>query len=91
MALEPYVRRRWPDVLISWTRLLSGKVWDPLIGRDVLTGALLGTVGALSGYALDALPYWFNVSVLLPFSQCLSRWPGQIASYRLRLTFSWLV
>ncbi len=66
MALEPYVRRRWPDVLISWTRLLSGKVWDPLVGRDVLAGALMGTVGALSGYALDALPYWFNVSGLTP-------------------------
>jgi serine/threonine-protein kinase len=61
MALEPYVRRRWPDVLISWTRLLSGKVWDPLVGRDVLAGALVGSIVALSGYALDALPYWFNV------------------------------
>ncbi len=66
MALEPYVRRRWPDVLISWTRLLSGKVWDPLVGRDVLAGALLGTTAALSAYALDALPYWFNVPGLTP-------------------------
>ncbi len=66
MALEPYVRRRWPDVLISWTRLLSGKVWDPLVGRDALAGALMGTVAALSGYGLDALPYWFNVSGLTP-------------------------
>ena len=66
MALEPYVRRRWPDVLISWTRLLSGKVWDPLVGRDALAGALSGSVAALSGYVLDALPYWFNVSGLTP-------------------------
>ena len=66
MALEPYVRRRWPALLISWTRLLSGKVWDPLVGRDVLAGALLGTIAALSGYALDALPYWFNVPGLTP-------------------------
>ena len=66
MALEPYVRRHWPDVLISWTRLLSGKVWDPLVGRDVLAGALLGSVAALSGYLLDALPYWFNVPGLTP-------------------------
>ena len=29
MALEPYVRRRWPDVLISWTRLLSGRSGIP--------------------------------------------------------------
>jgi hypothetical protein len=66
MALEPYVRRRWPDVLISWTRLLSGKVWDPLVGRDALAGALMGTVAALSGYVLDALPYWFNVPGITP-------------------------
>jgi hypothetical protein len=66
MALEPYVRRRWPDELISWTRLLSGKVWDPLVGRDVLAGALLGTIAALSGYALDVLPYWLNVPGLTP-------------------------
>jgi hypothetical protein len=66
MALEPYVRRRWPDVLISWTRLLSGKVWDPLVGRDALAGALLGTVAALSGYGLDSLPYWLNVPGITP-------------------------
>ncbi len=48
------------------TRLLSGKYWDPLIGRDVLAGALLGTIAALSNIALDALPYWFNVRGLTP-------------------------
>jgi len=61
MALEPYVRRRWPDVLISWTRLLAGKVWDPLVGRDVLAGAFLGMVAIVLAYVLDALPYWWNV------------------------------
>lgn len=66
MALEPYVRRRWPDVLISWTRLLSGKVRDPLVGRDVLAGSFLGTTAGFLGYALDALPYWFNVPGLTP-------------------------
>src|SRR5262249_38063081 len=25
MALEPYVRRLWPRMLVSWTRLLSGR------------------------------------------------------------------
>jgi hypothetical protein len=48
-------------VLISWTRLLSGKVWDPLVGRDVLAGAFLGMVAIVFAYALDALPYWFDV------------------------------
>jgi hypothetical protein len=31
MALEPYVRRRWPQCLITWTRVLSGGTRDPLV------------------------------------------------------------
>jgi hypothetical protein len=47
MAIEPYVRRRWPQVMTSWTRMLSGKWHDPLVGRDLLTGALMGSGAAL--------------------------------------------
>ncbi len=42
MALEPYVRKFWPQTIISWTRILTGKLRDPLVGRDVLFGVLLG-------------------------------------------------
>jgi len=42
MALEPYVRRLWPQTIISWTRLMSGRVRDPLVGRDVMFGVILG-------------------------------------------------
>jgi len=42
LALEPYGRRFWPDGLIGWTRLLSGRVRDPRIGRELLVGAALG-------------------------------------------------
>jgi serine/threonine-protein kinase len=52
LALEPIVRRRWPDTIITWTRLLSGRARDPLVGRDILVGVLLGTCLA----AVDALP-----------------------------------
>ncbi len=41
IALEPYVRRRWPATLVSWTRLLAGGFRDPLVGRDILAGCLL--------------------------------------------------
>ena len=44
VSFEPYVRRLWPGTLISWTRLLSARVRDPLVGRDVLVGALGGVV-----------------------------------------------
>jgi Protein kinase domain len=43
-ALEPYVRRRWPHMLVSWKRLLGGAFDDPLVGRDVLFGAAAGTL-----------------------------------------------
>jgi hypothetical protein len=42
ISLEPYVRKWWPHTLISWTRLVSGRVRDPLVGRDVLAGLLAG-------------------------------------------------
>ena len=41
IALEPYVRRRWPATLVSWSRLLAGGFQDPLVGRDVLAGCFL--------------------------------------------------
>ena len=44
IALEPYVRRRWPATLISWSRLLAGGFRDPLVGRDVLAGCLFGAL-----------------------------------------------
>jgi predicted Ser/Thr protein kinase len=47
ISLEPYVRRLWPRTLISWTRLLSGRLRDPLVGRDVLIGMLAGIVRAM--------------------------------------------
>jgi len=42
IALEPYVRKLWPDVLIAWSRLITGRFKDPLVGRDLLLGALAG-------------------------------------------------
>ena len=44
LALEPYVRRFWPKVLISWNRLLDGQFRDPRVGRDLLVGTALGVV-----------------------------------------------
>ncbi|MEO8026301.1 MAG: protein kinase [Bryobacteraceae bacterium] len=47
VALEPFVRRRWPHTLISWTRLLSGKVRDPIVAGHALAGVALGVVWSL--------------------------------------------
>jgi serine/threonine-protein kinase len=48
IALEPTVRRRWPQTLISWTRVLAGRLRDPLVGRDVLVGLLAGMILVLA-------------------------------------------
>jgi hypothetical protein len=42
LAIEPYVRRHWPHAIISWSRLMAGRVRDPMVGRDLLFGVLLG-------------------------------------------------
>ncbi|MCP4555112.1 MAG: hypothetical protein GY836_06790, partial [Herbaspirillum sp.] len=42
LALEPWVRRLWPHTLVSWSRLLCGRVHDRLVGRSLLLGSLLG-------------------------------------------------
>ena len=47
LAIEPYVRRHWPHAIISWSRMMAGRIRDPLVGRDVLFGVLLGISWAL--------------------------------------------
>jgi hypothetical protein len=44
LALEPWVRRNWPQSIISWSRLIAGNGRDPLVGRDILFGVILGAV-----------------------------------------------
>jgi serine/threonine-protein kinase len=56
IAVEPYVRRRWPQTLISWTRLFTGRLRDPLVGRDLLIGALAGVIIHLLFQLQDLAP-----------------------------------
>ncbi|MCH7527563.1 MAG: hypothetical protein IID39_09010 [Planctomycetes bacterium] len=60
MAFEPYVRRRWPHSLISWTRLLMGRLRDPLVGRDILLGMLVGVGMGLVSRLKYIAPTWFG-------------------------------
>ena len=60
LAAEPYVRRRWPRVLVSWVRVLAGRVRDPLVGRDVLIGCVGGTMLAVLGFGGILVPGWFG-------------------------------
>jgi Protein kinase domain len=52
LAIEPHVRRRWPEVLVGWSRLLVGQIRDPLVGRDVLIGMALAAAAAVAHYLL---------------------------------------
>ena len=42
LAFEPYVRRRWPQSMITWSRVLSGGFRDPMVGGHLLIGVALG-------------------------------------------------
>jgi hypothetical protein len=57
LAIEPYARRRWPQVLVSWTRLLSGEWRDPLVSRDTLVGIAFGILLAGIRLITGFLPY----------------------------------
>jgi hypothetical protein len=68
MALEPYVRRSWPEYLISWTRLLGGNYRDAMVGRDLLIGCGIGAAIALIVHVVNALPAWFNLAGQTPIN-----------------------
>ncbi len=62
VALEPYVRRNRPELLVSWTRLLAAEWRNPMVGRDTLVGALLG----LAASASFVLGGWLKVAFAAP-------------------------
>ncbi len=55
LALEPWVRRHWPQTLITWTRLWSGRVRDPMVGRDLLFSVLFGLAYCAMILAFESL------------------------------------
>ncbi|HEY6342294.1 MAG TPA: serine/threonine-protein kinase [Bryobacteraceae bacterium] len=55
IAVEPYVRRHWPQALIAWSRVLAGKFRDPLVGGHILIGIAVGFVIVLLHSAVRAV------------------------------------
>jgi serine/threonine-protein kinase len=68
LALEPVMRRRCPHRLTAWTRLTGGRWRDPLVGRDVLIGVLLGVACSLDLPALPFYPSHLGPTVVHPDS-----------------------
>ena len=86
VALEPFARRRWPQMLISWQRALSGRWRDPLVGRDVLIGAVVGTFGLLLlGPARVLIPMKLGVPGVLPYPL------GEDAPVSVGATIAWFI
>ena len=67
MALEPYIRRTYPEALISWSRLVAGNLRNALVGRDILWGVGLGALGSAIALFAYALPTWFSIKNVTPF------------------------
>jgi tRNA A-37 threonylcarbamoyl transferase component Bud32 len=79
IALEPLVRRTWPEMLVSWTRLLSGAARDSLVARDILLSTAITSSLAAAVIALAALARPGSIAAvepslapLLGFSQCFA-------------------
>ncbi len=67
LALEPSVRRLWPECLITWARLLAGQWRDPRLGRDVLLGTLVGMLAGVLDLLGRVLPAWFGGRTPVPY------------------------
>jgi predicted Ser/Thr protein kinase len=63
LALEPFVRRRWANLIISWNRLLAGDFRDPLVGRDILIGGMLGLGHTSLIYLAPLSQQWLGLTV----------------------------
>lgn len=55
MAVEPYARRIWPHMLVTWVRFVGGRWRDPLVGRDILVGVAAGALLTNLGWLLTWL------------------------------------
>ena len=63
VAAEPFARRSWPRLMVSWQRLLSGRWHDPLVGRDIVFGVLAGAIVAT---ILMAISRFYEVLPVFP-------------------------
>jgi Protein kinase domain len=62
LAVEPFLRRRWPELLVTWARVVAGEFGDPLVGRDVLIGCAAGCIMAAWGIGYLLVPEWLGLT-----------------------------
>jgi predicted Ser/Thr protein kinase len=76
LALEPFVRRTFPDSLIGWSRVTTGQWHDPRVGRDVLAGVAAGLVMTLLFAAHNFLPPLIGQPPPIPIARALTPLTG---------------
>jgi len=81
LGIEPFLRRRWPHRLIAWTRLLDGRLADPLVGRELLLGFPVAAAIAVASCIPALVEKGHDVDFLvatLPLGRAADFW-GSIA------------
>jgi serine/threonine-protein kinase len=99
LALEPYVRRHWPQTIISWSRILNGKISDPAVGRDALFGVVLGIlwmlifgISSAVKRAFGGEPSFNNTDYLQGARSAVGAWMVQVpGSVRATLMFFFIL
>jgi serine/threonine-protein kinase len=83
VGIEPFIRRVWPQSMIAYQRLLSGRLRDPLIGRDILIGAALSVTTILGriGFHLTAEEAELVTGGDLIFISGLKRWATEMMGF----------
>jgi hypothetical protein len=66
LALEPYVRRIWPETVISWNRLLSNQFTDTLLASHVLIGLAVASAVTLLIDMGNLIPMWMGRAAAVP-------------------------
>ena len=57
LGLEPWVRRHWPQTLITWTRVFGGRLRDPMVGRDLLFAVLFALAYCVAIVAFESIDH----------------------------------
>jgi hypothetical protein len=85
LAIEPWVRRKWPHAIITWSRMLTGQVRDSLVGRDILFGIAFGVLWVLVIQIRNivlirsgAVPELHNAGYLLGGRHALGEWLQEV-------------
>lgn len=68
LAVEPHARRIWPQTLVSWSKLLSGRIIDPDVAGSILAGVCVGCVSAVMYFTTPLLQRAFDLPEVRPFA-----------------------